>query len=975
MFFKKMYKVLAAIVAVALFLSALTLLSCESDDDDDDDGGHKDKPLTAQEAINNGDGDLTGKTITDDVVITTPMALSNADFGGKKITIKSSGVTLSNIKNANVVVEATDGALNVDDCTLSGLTVPSSTKVAVSGETTITNAAETNGGKLNIVASEDTNLKDVFTDKTDSELGGLVNKVTVTSVTLKADDVLTSYAVGEEFDYSGLKTTVNYSDYTSEDAICTKNNTTLTGFNTSEVGTGKTATVKCTICGVDSNDVTVTYDVTAKKSLIQQGIDLLNAKKYDEGLKKFEAAYKESKTDETKLYYALTKIAKLSANEDLKSLLKDNLGVKNYPGTLNALLTEGGRNGWWDEFVSDTQSVTACKVEKDETGYYIRVSGTPLTWEDYYNYDGDTANILYLYDKDGDVFDRWDYKDVYGTDYGYLGNPQTDNNGKCFVSVDDMNLPSDKETQLANFVYGLNENYDSTTSKSDYTMGEKSDYIRNNYVRVSATETQGDTKDGYTYIGSKWGSNVYKKSTTQTEDSTSVNVDKVEMDSFGIKTFYNVKASATGEYFISYSDYAKLVKQDTYKDYLYKIYDYEEGGAVRKEVAVGTKRLPALKDVSWLNDDTHKGYYDGTLVGGAKSVTTFGVQLIANVIDGNPEGLNNAIDKVAKVFSSDIDSAASIIDSMGETSVTVPADLLKALCLDGVLGEDTIKVSKAEGQCLTGAFKVLQGVLQYLQGYDFSCNVTGLKDLFISDISQDEIFDKVRALELNNFLATRDAAKITGSKTAITAGIDQITTSLDKMLSKTTSDYPQAVIDILRDNCTCFNSALKLLSTKITAGEKFPVASNIDLAAAYPADEASASFTVDTNKIFTSGTFSNLLDKDNTGKVNIYYSYEYEYYNWPNGIFDGETDNFTLVTKPSDIMPLIKTDILGKVNEGATDDNKSTWSDIANDCDVNGRISYYVKIAGSELNKFISGEQSDLYIKVMSNRFSKDDIE
>lgn len=93
-----------------------------------------------------------------------------------------------------------------------------------------------------------------------------------------------------------------------------------------------------TIVKEDDSIVKNEESTEATKTLIDEAIDLLLEAKVDDGIAKIKAAYEQQQNKETALYYALAEIASISVDENVEKLFTENLGIVNYPATLNALI-------------------------------------------------------------------------------------------------------------------------------------------------------------------------------------------------------------------------------------------------------------------------------------------------------------------------------------------------------------------------------------------------------------------------------------------------------------------------------------------------------------------------------------------------------------------------------------------------------------------------------------------------------------
>lgn len=492
---------------VCLFLAAafaFAAVSCASDGGSDDDN-------SISSLINNGGStvDLAGKEIKEDVSVNSTVTIKNADFGGKTLTVNAANVVLENVKNVKIVVsekvkssfftikngsgevsvvvkggssivikdssvtsvsvEGTDASVSVEKTKVDSVEVKADGAAIKGGEGssigTVTvdekvGTVDVADGKIeNVKAGENVVINVSGDSKIDKAEGGKfvadvdvklpdrVNKIEISSVTLKQTSPKTEYEIGDRFDCSGLSVSVKYNDGTEKSISLNENNVKISGFSSSSVGA-------CTVSFVyKGSNVEGTLSVTIKasskpyKNLLNEGIDLLLEQKYDEGVTKIKEAYNKEQNDETKLYYALSEIATISTDSSVSSIMKNNFGVKNYPSTLNALingewLKEYKRGGYENVY-------TLSEVSKDEIYYsskYVKVSGDRCDW----NSDG--CYIEALLDEDNE------WISCYETDLYYVKNVRLDETGKYLVSV--YSLPENVRAQITDSTKKYKCSYD-----------------------------------------------------------------------------------------------------------------------------------------------------------------------------------------------------------------------------------------------------------------------------------------------------------------------------------------------------------------------------------------------------------------------------------------------------------------------------------------------------------------------------------
>lgn len=479
---------------LCLFLAAafaFAAVSCASDGGSDDDN-------SISSLINNGGSivDLTGKEIKEDVSVNSTVTIKNADFGGKTLTVNAANVVLENVKNVKIVVsekvksssftikngtgvvsvvvkggssivikdssvtsvsvEGTDASVSVEKTKVDSVVVKADGAAIKGGEGSSIGTVTVDekvgtvdvadgkienvkaGGNVVINVSGDSKIDKAeggkFVADVDVKLPDRVNKIEISSVTLKQTSPKTEYEIGDRFDYSGLSVSVEYNDKTTREISLNANNVEISGFNSSSAG-------NCTVSFIYKGfDVKGTLSVKVKASskaykiLLNEGIDLLLEQKYDEGVAKIKEAYNKEQNDETKLYYALAEIATISTDSSVSNIMKNNFGVKNYPSTLNALI-----NGeWLKEYKRGVYEdvYTVSEAPADETYYCVKVSGDRCDW----NSDGEECWIEALLDEDNE------WISCYAADLHYVKNVRLDETGKYLVSV--YSLPENVQAQI-----------------------------------------------------------------------------------------------------------------------------------------------------------------------------------------------------------------------------------------------------------------------------------------------------------------------------------------------------------------------------------------------------------------------------------------------------------------------------------------------------------------------------------------------
>jgi hypothetical protein len=186
------------------------------------------------------------------------------------------------------------------------------------------------------------------------------------------------------------------------------------------------------------------------QELIDQGTEALLAGTYDIAIAAFEKAYiKDASNPKAVIYSSLGRLASIAKDKDIRALLQNHLGVQNYPGTIDALISLDWLQdypeeqfvwnyydeltnrwiSWYGEAVYSTgwgSSVGAnMPSEISEPGYYY--------WDDYENVNVGTALKYYT----GNEYERKDQITItIGEDENSTGYWQTGNEGTGYYYYD-----------------------------------------------------------------------------------------------------------------------------------------------------------------------------------------------------------------------------------------------------------------------------------------------------------------------------------------------------------------------------------------------------------------------------------------------------------------------------------------------------------------------------------------------------------
>lgn len=172
----------------------------------------------------------------------------------------------------------------------------------------------------------------------------------------------------------------------------------------------------------------------------------------------------------------------------------------------------------------------------------------------------------------------------------------------------------------------------------------------------------------------------------------------------------------------------------------------------------------------------------------------------ALILDNNTMGFNSLIDEALNsAFGQNYTDAVALIDEMDNTPVTLDSRLIELLELTEELGEDTVKITKAELKIFTSGFDILKGTLEFLQAYNLDTPLNFLKfdwnDEYTFNLgAYDESIDPCR----NGFLKQRDGYT---TKTAINTyikALGNLTSAYDSLIEDN-NHYPTAAKDFLKE--------------------------------------------------------------------------------------------------------------------------------------------------------------------------------
>lgn len=744
------------------------------------------------------------------------------DTNVEKINVSQKGTAINSETTGESekapVISELNVAPTVDNVDVSGGTIEnvvineagaeSAPTVTVTGGITIEKVEskdETGATKPgNIVVSD--NAKD------DVVLPEDVTTITIKSISLgKGEGVKYSYEVGDVFDYTDLAVLITYSDDSKKSVMLNKVNSVVMGFDSSAVGTC-TLSFKYNGIAVEGT-INITVSETSKewKVLLNQGIELICEGHFDEGFTKIKLAYANEQNDETKMYYALVELASISTDESVNKIMKENLGITNYPAEFNSLIS-----GDWLEKYPDYRRVNLYDVYDTKYYYgYVRVDGELCD-------ESEKDSILcdYHFEEEGDL----------SSSAIWIKNPVLSDEGKYVIPAwrigkvpEGTNVYSVKDTnELDEYVY------EDESKRFVRVDGELCESWEDNSVNIGCyLDDEGDWIDPWRVLSSE-----YIKNPVVSENGRY------------LVGSWNVPEIPEG---------TKYYEKDwTDEDKRVLIYDND------------SSLLAQFNEPAWLKDTD---YYKESFVGTTATNVTQVLRFYASLIDCNPNGANELIDNIVNVFNTKFNPVKEIANTISNNSVLIPAKVIETLNLEELLGDSNVKLGKAELNVVIASLQLFKGIFEWISSYDLSANITELKSLFNSNESFDHNYIN-DIIKVDTF-KTRNESAMALSKATFVDALDMLLASYDFIVSSE-NDYPQAAKDEIKRYGDVLKSACNQLKNSITNGTVFYIPEDDPFETSeWNATKDNCWFGIDMGKLFKAGYFSDIVERTSSGALKI----------------------------------------------------------------------------------------------------------
>lgn len=332
----------------------------------------------------------------------------------------------------------------------------------------------------------------------------------------------------------------------------------------------------------------------------------------------------------------------------------------------------------------------------------------------------------------------------------------------------------------------------------------------------------------------------------------------------------NVKLDESGKYLVYVSSLPEKLKSQIQKKYRL---NYDDEKRVLSDY--DSTKFPDFNVPEWLKNSDR---YKESLIKSTQTSATTSLLLWGNLVECNPNGANELIDNILKIFDGKFENAKKLAASISEGNVLVPSKVISALCLEDVLGDSSVYVGKSELNVLISSMQILKGAFQWLSSYDLSANVSSAKEFFGENPEEWEFF---RKLAKTNSLKVRNAGAMETSKKTFIEAVEILENSYNYLVSSASS-YPQAAKDEVARYGNVVLAAAENLNECLKNGEIFYIPNeNPFETLKWNASSSSNSFGIDMGKLFTAGYFSDIFERDGSDlKIDCVVDYYYYKSDW-----------------------------------------------------------------------------------------------
>ena len=226
--------------------------------------------------------------------------------------------------------------------------------------------------------------------------------------------------------------------------------------------------------------------------------------------------------------------------------------------------------------------------------------------------------------------------------------------------------------------------------------------------------------------------------------------------------------------------------------------------------------------------------------------TCFPFLVVANVLNGNSKGLNEALDELYSIiFGTAYEEACKKIDAI-ERPVKVPERVIVDFGFDDVVGKSSVYIGPTEMKLIKASFDALEATFEYFQSYDLDMPsiLESMKfdwaekekwgEKFTEYLDRTSTVDTAYDLLNNGFLGVRDAQKMEDAKKDFISAIDLAIAAYDDIVKNNNRYlYPTVMMDKLEEY-KALRTAATALKDGIAQRTKFYIPDSIQANMTWP---------------------------------------------------------------------------------------------------------------------------------------------
>ena len=316
--------------------------------------------------------------------------------------------------------------------------------------------------------------------------------------------------------------------------------------------------------------------------------------------------------------------------------------------------------------------------------------------------------------------------------------------------------------------------------------------------------------------------------------------------------------------------------RETYKDYFYSIKETKIVQLPRSASGYYSDDKTLIPEFNVI--DKNDPNYQATLFNSVQTTETAAYLLLSNFFTCNAEGFNKLIDNILNVYNNRFENAKTLVADLKQESITVPADIIEALGLGEFLGENTVKIGKAEVDVLFSAMDIYKGLFQWFSSYDLSLDLNVIKNRMFQLYNPNDPYSSwnnvpnryAKNVSMNMEALIADLCCLTNEKTftvrsesAMAASKNTILNAANKILASyeyitgNSKTYPSEVKAQIEEYAGPVYVQVKEFAKALKDGTVFEIQNQA----------GKSVFAIDLGKFFTAGYFTNLVEKNSKGDI------------------------------------------------------------------------------------------------------------